>query len=262
MCTIVAIKGRHPRFGLVVAANRDEFYARAATGPRVVHEAPRAVAGVDVKSGGTWMGANARGVFVALTNQRQYAGADPTKASRGEVVLDALAHDSVEGVDALLEALDARDFNSFNLFYGDADTLRVAYARHDRRHVEVETLDDGLWVLPNDRIGSPDFPKTRRALALVEPVAAAPWETLRDGLVQALGDHEMPPIDAVPEPPEGARFDHGTLRRLQALCIHTPIYGTRSATILALEPGRVAHYLFADGAPCRTAFADVTELSR
>jgi hypothetical protein len=52
------------------------------------------------------------------------------------------------------------------------------------------------------------------------------------------------------------------LQRLQALCIHTPTYGTRSATVLALEPGRVAHYLYADGAPCRTPFVEVGGLLR
>lgn len=262
MCTVVAIKGRHPRFPLVVAANRDEFYARPTSGPRLVHDAPRAVAGVDEQGGGTWMGANERGLFVALTNQRQYAGADPAKRSRGAVVLDALAQPDVAGVDGLLEALDARDYNAFNLFYGDAATLRVAYARTARPEVRVSTLAEGIWVLPNDEIGSPEFPKTHRAIELVEPFVERPWPALRDRLVAALGDHAEPPLERVPEPPEGSHFDRAMLQRLQALCIHTPTYGTRSATVLALEPGRVAHYLYADGAPCRTPFVEVGGLLR
>lgn len=262
MCTVVAIKGHHPAFPLVVAANRDEFYARAATSPKVVHDAPRAVAGIDCKSGGSWMGANERGLFVALTNQRQYAGADTTKRSRGEVVLSVLSRPDVSSVDAMIEALDARAYNSFNLFYGDAETLRVAYARDDRAEVELESLSDGIWVLPNDRIGSPEFPKTRRALELIGPFVDAPWAVLRDGLPAVLGDHEEPALEDVPAPPDGSRFDRSMLQRLQALCIHTPGYGTRSATVLALEPGRVAHYLHADGPPCRTPFADVTALLR
>jgi hypothetical protein len=50
------------------------------------------------------------------------------------------------------------------------------------------------------------------------------------------------------------------VRRLKALCIHTPFYGTRSATRIALDPGRVAHYAFADGPPCRTPFVDYSHL--
>lgn len=262
MCTIVAIKGRHPTFPLVVAANRDEFYDRPATPPRVVRESPRVVAGIDEKSGGSWMGANDRGLFVSLTNQRQYAGADPSKRSRGPLVLDALAHGEVGGIDAQLERLDAREYNSFNLFYGDAETLRVAYARSDRSHIEVQTLADGVWVLPNDRIGSPEFPKTRRVLEVVEPLVEADWDTLREGLERALGDHREPAIEDVPHPPDGSIFDREMLKRLQALCIHTPVYGTRSATILALEPGRVARYEHAEGPPCTAPFVDLTELFR
>jgi uncharacterized protein with NRDE domain len=262
MCTIVAIKGLSPSYPLVVAANRDEFYERPATPPRVVHAHPRVVAGVDERSGGTWMGANARGVFVALTNQRQHHPPEGRSTSRGTVVLEALRQETVEGVDAVLEALDARDYASFNLFYGDAHTLRVAYARDDRPAVEIETLEDGLFVLPNDRIGSAEFPKTRRAVYLVEPLVEAPWPELLAGLEEALGDHEEPPIEAVPVPPEGAMFDRATLLRLQALCIHTPVYGTRSATVLALSPGHVAHYLFANGSPCTNPFSEVTELFR
>lgn len=257
MCTVVAIKGRHPQYPLVVAANRDEFYARPSTEPRRVHEAPRAWAGVDLVKGGSWMGANEHGVFAAVTNQRTDSGADPRLSSRGQIVLDALGKRSVEEIDALLSSLDAREYNAFNLFYGDARALKVAYARHERQAIGIETLPDGIWVLPNDRIGSPEFPKSERALELVEPIAAAPWEALASGLAQALGDHEKPPLERIPAPPPGSRFDRALLRELQALCIHTPVYGTRSATLLALEPGRLAHYLFADGPPCTTPFRDL-----
>jgi len=260
VCTIVAIKGLHPEYGLVLAANRDEFHARPARPPEVLHEAPRVVAGLDVPSGGTWLGANAHGVFVALTNQRQYEGADDRLASRGLVVRRALEAGPLDAVDAFVEGLDARLTNSFNLFWGDATTLRVGYARRDRAPVAVETLGDGVWVLPNDRIGSLEFPKTQRALALTEPFVTAPWPVLAEGLARMLGDHEEPPLSAVPAPPTGAVFDHATLRRLQALCVHLPVYGTRSATLLALRPGRVAHHLFADGPPCVTPFEDRTEL--
>jgi hypothetical protein len=44
------------------------------------------------------------------------------------------------------------------------------------------------------------------------------------------------------------------------VCVHTERYGTHSSTLLALDPGRVARYLFASGPPCRTTFEDVTDL--
>ncbi len=260
MCTIVAIKGVHPRYPLIVAANRDEYYARASSPPQVVHERPRAVAGLDRSRGGSWMGANERGVLVAVTNQRTYGGADPSRASRGEIVIAALAQPDVEGVDALVRSIDAREYNSFNLIWGDARALRVGYARTEAREVEITELGDGLHVLANDRMGSPEFPKSARAEALALPLALDPWERLAPALAGVLADHQRPAIDDVPEPPEGSLFDRATLRELQALCIHTPVYGTRSATLLALAPGRVAHYLFADGPPCTAPFREITAL--
>jgi uncharacterized protein with NRDE domain len=257
MCTLIAIKGLNPRYPLVIAANRDELYARPTEAPRVLRERPRALAGVDVEKGGTWLGANEHGVFVGLTNQRTHEAAAPRPASRGRVVLEALAAREASAIDALLDELDPSLFEGFNLMYGDARTLSVAYARPERAEIERVALKEGVWALANDVLGSPEFPKTARAVELVAPHAAArEWAPLAGALTQALGDHDLPA--SLPDPPAGSRFDRALLGALQALCIHTPHYGTRSATVLALEPGRVARYLHADGAPCRAPFADLT----
>ena len=262
MCTVVAIKRAGSECPLVVAANRDEFYARASTPVRRVAESPAVVAGVDLVKGGTWMGASARGIFVALTNQRQHEGADGAKASRGEVVMDALSMPDVEAIDELLRGVDARAYNGFNLLYGDAASLRVAYGRADRAAIEIEALEDGIWVLPNDRLGSPDFPKAERARELVEPLVERPFSELATGLHGALADHERPPLEEIPPPPPGSLFTRETLRVLQSICVHTPVYGTRSSTLLALRHGSVHYYGYADGPPCEVAFRDETELLR
>jgi uncharacterized protein with NRDE domain len=250
VCTIVALKGVSPHYPLIVAANRDEYYARPASRPAIVHEAPRVVAGLDLTKHGTWMGANEHGIFCAVTNQRTYHRPDPKRLSRGKVVLEALAQRSVGAIDELLQTLDPGDYNAFNLMYGDADALRVAYAREDHDRIEIAPLTDGISVLANDRMGSPEFPKADRALELVRPHVGEPWDTLAPALARMLADHDKPPMEALLDPPSEAIFDKALLRELQAICIHTPLYGTRSATILALECGRVAHYLFAEGSPC------------
>lgn len=262
MCTLIAIRGRSPLYPLVVAANRDELYARPTAPPQLIHAHPRAVAGVDLEKGGTWMGANDRGLFAALTNQRTHVLRPSLRStSRGQIVRAALACPDVDALQDLLEDLDPARFEGFNLMYGDGRSLWVAYARPDRPVVERVELGDGVWVLPNDVLGSPEFPKTLRAAELVTPsVESSSWEALRDGLIAALGDHETP--ERVPDPPPGSAFDAALLRELQALCVHTPGYGTSSATLLALEPGRVARYLFADGPPCRSPFEDLTPLLR
>lgn len=257
MCTIVAIKGQRSDYPLVVGANRDEYYARAAGPPKVLEEDPRIVAGVDLAKGGTWMGANEHGLFVSITNQRTHERGHAGTFSRGLIVMAALARRDVGAIDDLLAKTSPSDYSAFNLMYGDAHALRVAYARPDVERIEIVELGDGVWALTNDRMGSPDFPKADRALSLIAPSVQAPWDELQAALARMLGDHEKPPIDRIAEPPPGSLFPRELLHELQTICIHTAVYGTRSATILALEPGRVARYLFADGPPCNTSFTEV-----
>jgi uncharacterized protein with NRDE domain len=260
MCTIVILRQVHPEWPLVLAANRDEFYARPATGPQVLRESPRAVGGRDVERGGTWMGVTNEGLFVGLTNQRGARGQGPAPRSRGEVVLRALEAGSVEAVERYLDTLPGDEFLPFNLLYGDAGTLRVAYARPGQRRLRREDVPPGIHVLPNDVLDSPELPKVEHARRLAAEVAWRPWPELAAGLKGLLADSTLPALEQVPVPAVGEDLPRDFLRQLQALCIHTPLYGTRSSTIVALRPGQVGHYLASDVAPCQGAWSDVTGL--
>ncbi len=260
MCTIAVLHRIHAGIPLIVAANRDEMYAREALPPRVLSESPRIVGGLDVESGGTWMGVTNRGFFVGISNQRTYVGPDRSLRSRGGVVMEALRLGTTARVAAHVDALDARRYNSFNLIYGDAAGVEVAYGRADAERVERHPLPPGLHVLANDRIGSPEMPRAARAASLLEAVLDVPWPTVVPRLHDILADHDKPPLESLPDPPAGARFGKELLRELQAICIHTPLYGTRSSTILALGDEHVVAYLFADGAPSDAPHVEVTSL--
>ena len=206
------------------------------------------------------MGVTDTGFFVGLTNQRTYRGPDPSLASRGPLVLEALARGETAAVRAMLEALDPATVNSFNLLYGDAGSLEVAYVRHEVGTVDIEVVPPGMHVLPNDRLASPEFPKVERARALVEPHVARPWPELRGHLRAALADHRQPDETDVAAPPADSPLTRDFVRKLHAMCVHTEHYGTRSATLAALVPGGVAHYEFAGGPPCQAGFDDRTAL--
>jgi uncharacterized protein with NRDE domain len=260
MCTIIAISRVHPQYPLVVAANRDEFYDRPAAGPRLLGQAPRSVGGLDLRQKGSWLGANEHGIFAGLTNQRTFRLPDPGLRSRGEVVTRALAAASVAEIEGALGGLDPAAHNPFNLLFGDAERLCVAYARTDARRVEVEALPAGIHVLANDRLGSPAFPRAELARREADALCRRPWPELREALARLLADHRRPPLEAIEPPPAGSFFTREQLWAIQALCIHTEVYGTCSAAIVALERGRVAHYDYAPGPPCRTAFEDAVGL--
>ena len=104
MCTLIVLHRCVPGSPLVIAANRDEYLDRPATPPALREDlgAGRVAAPVDERAGGTWLGLNAAGLFAAITN-RPTRRPDPTRRSRGLLVLDALA----EGDEAAAPAAEA-----------------------------------------------------------------------------------------------------------------------------------------------------------
>jgi uncharacterized protein with NRDE domain len=261
MCTILILRHVHPEWPLVIAANRDELYERPASGPQVLPGTPRIIVpGLDSVRGGTWMGVTDTGLFVGLTNQRGSMAQGVAPRSRGEVVLEALRAGSLEAVERYLDTVDPATFNAFNLLYGDARQLRVAYARPAVAQLLREDVPTGIHVLANDVLDTPSLPKVERARMLAAEHARRPWPELSGKLQELLADHHLPPEEALPELPPGAPFSRELARQLQALCIHTPSYGTRSSTLLALAPGRVAHLLASEAPPCQRAFRDLRHL--
>jgi len=258
VCTILVLHRLHPEWPVVVAANRDEFFARTARPPAErgrAADGTAIVAGTDVKQGGTWLGVTGGGTFAAITNQRDWDPPAPRPESRGQIVHDALAAGSPAAIDAHLEGLVPGKTLPFNLLYGDAERLTVAYGRDDG--IERVELAPGIHVLANDRIGAPTMPKTAWLAERVAPLVELPWAELRPALESILGDDTVPPAEAVAAPPPGARFGADLVRRLQALCIRTPEYGTVSASLLALSPNGVGEYRYADGPPADVPFVDV-----
>jgi uncharacterized protein with NRDE domain len=209
--------------------------------------------GVDALSGGTWLAVQRAGRFVAVTNQVALATPPPGLSSRGTVVRElAGANDP----DAYVGAIDPTRYASMNLVWGDAQTVRIAYIRREAATIEVETLGPGVHVLANDRLTAPGFPRAERLAAQIEAITEWAWPMLWPQLARLLADHsrlelaDVPPSHLVPE----------LARELTATCIHSERYGTRSSTLVAIERGRIAAYLHADGPPCVTAFVDRTEL--
>lgn len=262
MCTIIVRHKMDDWCSTIIASNRDEFYDRPASAPSVLCSEPLIVGGRDEREGGTWFGLTQYGLFVGLTNQRSFGTRDDSLRSRGQLVIDALAQGSLDGVERYLGHANPAAYNEFNLIFGDGEQVRAAYGRRAAREVEIEKLGDGVHVLCNDRLGSPEFPKADKARARVMAVRSGTWPQIKRQLVEVLADGSLPDPSEVPPIPPGAPFDQEVARYLQAIRVETPVYGTVSSTIAAVRPGFVEQYWFSDGPPSKTSFEDVLRLTR
>ena len=93
MCLLIFAFQSHPRYPLLLAANRDEFHARPTRPSRFWEEHPQLLAGKDLEAGGTWMGVTRQGRFAAITNFRDPARTAPAPRSRGDLPLEFLTGD-------------------------------------------------------------------------------------------------------------------------------------------------------------------------
>jgi len=250
MCTI-AILFDVADAPLVIAANRDELYARPTRPPERL--ASGVVGGVDVLAGGTWLAVNARGFFAAVTNKSTLEPPPPGLRSRGIVVRELA---SARDPDAYVAALEPRAYASMNLAWGDARGVTVAYLRREDGTKELERVARGVHVLCNDRLGAPEYVRADRVARAIEEVVARPWPELSSHLKTILGDNTTtdPPPNAPPH------LSRELARALTATCIHSEHYGTRSSSIVAIDRDRVRAYLHADGPPCTTAFVSKLDL--
>ena len=239
MCTLLAVVPP-PGGVLQVAANRDEFLARPASPPHRWPGVPALFAPRDELAHGTWLGVNAYGLFVGITN-RQGAELDASRASRGQLVVKALGSESVPALHRQLQRLGPTDYNPFHLFYADA-AGRAGLTFSDGRHLEQRWLPPGLHVLTERSLGAgDDSARAARARAALAqgPVPLEAWADVLRG--------------------------HGEEDRRDGMCIQAPEfgYGTRSSFLLELPLDCArSRCAFTEGPPCTSPFVDGTALLR
>jgi uncharacterized protein with NRDE domain len=215
---------------VVVAANREEAYARGGTPPQLLDDPPALVAGFDPRAGGTWLGVNRHGVLVAVTN-RPRAHPPPGPRSRGLLVRDLLAAPSAAAAVARAEReLSADRYAGCNVLCLDADHAAVAHAGE---RVEVCGLPPGVHVLTTRDVNDPTDPRVAFARGWLKPGYPSADAALAD------------------------------LRRLcartddPAICLHGAEGGTVSSCLVVLRrPPGEGGFWSAAGPPDRAAYED------
>jgi uncharacterized protein with NRDE domain len=227
MCLLVLAWRAHPRYRLIVAANRDEFQERP-TAPLAKWPPPNDIlAGQDLRAGGTWLGLDRGHRFGAVTNFRELQRPRRSAPSRGALVPAFLGQDgSPEEFLARLET-DAPGYSGFNLLISDTDQLWYASNRLDRF---ARPLPAGVYGLSNEFLDTP-WPKLRRVRARFEAWLTVTATDPVTDLFGLLADREP----ATEGPPQ-AGLSPDWERTLSAPFVTHPTYGTRSTSVLLLAP--------------------------
>jgi uncharacterized protein with NRDE domain len=229
MCLISLAWNAHPGYRLVVAANRDEFYARPTAPADWWADAPEVLAGRDLREGGTWMGVTRAGRFAAVTNFRDPGLAQAAGApSRGALVADFLRGSADAQAYAHDVAARASLYNGFNLLVGDGGGLFYLSNRAEG----VRRLEPGVYGLSNHLLDTP-WPKVvraRRAMADALAHAHAAADGWDSGLWEMLADRVIAADDDLPDTGVGSERE----RLLSAPFIRSDVYGTRASTVLTI----------------------------
>ncbi|MBX9753444.1 MAG: NRDE family protein [Pseudomonadaceae bacterium] len=224
MCLIVFAWRPGHAVPLLVAANRDEFYARPSAALAHWDEQPGVYAGRDLQAGGTWLGIGPQGRFAALTNLR-----DPTQPlgarSRGELPVGFLG--SQLAPEEFLSELQshAGEFSGFNLLVGTAEQLW----HYNPRTGAPQQLAAGVYGVSNASLDTP-WPKLLRAKSALAEALASEEE---DALFSLLTDRQIAADADLPQTGIGPEFE----RLLSSAFICSSSYGTRACTVLKVKAG-------------------------
>ena len=233
MCLLVLAWRAHPRYRLVVAANRDEFHARAAA-PLARWPAPADIlAGRDLRARGTWLGVDRARRFGVVTNYRELQPPRAGAPSRGDLIpayLSARSGHSPASPAEFLAGLEARagDHSGFNLLLADTDSL---WYGTNRTTPFARSLPPAVYGLANESLDTP-WPKLERVRAGFERWLRQGTAASAAELFGLLADHT--PAQESAGTHTGA-LPRGWAQALSAPFVLHPEYGTRCSTVLLLE---------------------------
>lgn len=234
MCLILFAYRSHPDRPLVLAANRDEFYARPTRPAHWWEDSTPAeiFGGRDQEAHGTWLAVSRDGRLAAVTNWTEDKTAPKPPGSRGDLPRQFLT--GTRPAQDFVATIDLDRYAGFNFIAYDGRELIYTSNRTN----EVRHLGAGVYGLTNTRLGPPHgtpnaephmpaYQQWPKAVFGAAALAAIVNEASTDDLIQLLGQPHLPletPSDRELAPE----------RSYSPCFIHGSDYGTRASTAIIL----------------------------
>jgi uncharacterized protein with NRDE domain len=220
MCLIAVAHDTSERWPLVIAANRDEFYARPTRPAHAWDDDARVIGGRDLRAGGSWLALRRGGRFAAITNVRgvgrEEGGGGP---SRGLLVSDFVRGNDPPKRYAERVLERGGQYAGFHLIVGDGEVVHCSNGAAGIARV------DGIFAISNAPPGTHwpkvDLARDFLAGALKRHKGA---DNLADDLLLFLSTPRSSTID-------GEVF------------VTSQTYGTRSSTVIIVEASGAALFV-------------------
>jgi uncharacterized protein with NRDE domain len=197
LCLIAIAHLASKRWPLVIAANRDEFFARPTRAAHAWDDAPDVVGGRDLRAGGSWMAVTRGGRFAMVTNVRGSVAAPASGAggrsgrrytpSRGSLVADFVR--STKRPLEFASQVEAERYEGFHLVCGEVGGV-VAHVSSD---AAARALEPGIFAVSNAPAAI-DWPKIAYARQAMESALVS--EDLEAELMRFLTTPRGAPIES------------------------------------------------------------------
>ena len=227
MCLAVIARHAHPRFSLIIVANRDEYHERPTEPAQIWSGHPQILAGRDLRAGGTWLGVSATGKIGLLTNYREPGYQNLSAPTRGALVSQYLQDSTSASQYAQTVDAKGQQFNGFNLLLADSNSVHYVSNRGQRKESLVE---DGVHGLSNATLDIA-WPKVRRTKTAVSELLSKGNALEIDGLFEIFRDAHPAHPNEIPQ--TGLTPERELL--LSSPFILDNTYGTRCSTVILVD---------------------------
>jgi uncharacterized protein with NRDE domain len=248
MCIILFAINSHPDYPFVVAANRDEFYARPTKKIDWWSDYSHVLGARDQADvlglPGTALGLSQKGKFSAITNIRAPSEKNPDLRTRGELTAKFLSQSKPIHEFITDHQKSFLQYNGFNLLLGDlsnvtrpeffwvTNRLLVGDKIRQRKTIYPTAISAGLYGLSNAMLDTP-WPKVRSGVAqFAQALARDSGKFNQDAMYfNLLADNNNFSDQVLPS----TGVSHEWEKALAPIFIQTEHYGTRSSTLLRVR---------------------------
>ncbi|PCH95506.1 MAG: hypothetical protein COB85_04455 [Bacteroidetes bacterium] len=238
MCLILFANNVHPKYKLILVANRDEFYKRPTRPAQWWEDKSDVLAGKDLEGGGTWMGISKSGRIAALTNYRKLPVNEKYNSTRGKLVTDFL-DESISRTDYLKKLEDSsNDYDGYNLVFGNADQLTY----YSNKGGEESDVEPGIHGLSNALLDTP-WPKVKLGKEALSTIVNESEDIVPDRLFEILHNTDLAPDEELPDTGIGIEYERVlSAAFINPISIGSPDYGTRLSTVILIDKENKVHF--------------------